>query len=192
MLYIAHLVLGLASISTALQLPSLQPFLDALPDSLLDYLPSSIDNATEHDLLKRQNSASCPSNWNNCANMGAATLCCNPSAVCSADFAGHVACCPSGVACTGTIGAVITAGTVDQSGNLVGATAAATAATTTAPFQAASTTTTSDSGSVIATSTGGNGFILQGSSTVATPALAVRGAQIVRPSRSDAGDRGVC
>lgn len=99
---------------------NLSPFIQPI----LDILPQSYTNATaQHELLKRQYSNTCPTGYNNCANMGAAGLCCNPSAVCSADYAGNVACCPTGAACTGTISGVITAGTVDNSGALVGATA---------------------------------------------------------------------
>jgi len=59
------------------------------------------------ELLKRQGNA-CATSYFNCAGLGAPGLCCPRTAVCSADQAGHVACCPQGVACTGAIGAVPT------------------------------------------------------------------------------------
>jgi hypothetical protein len=112
----------------------------AAPDVLADFepaleqLPTTVYNATEIspaegslELLKRQNSNGCASNYFGCANLGVPGLCCPRTAVCSADQAGHVACCPQGAACTGSIG-VITA-------------SANPSATSTVPFVVASTTT---------------------------------------------------
>ncbi|CAN9155848.1 unnamed protein product [Alternaria sp. RS040] len=59
-------------------------------------------------VLKRQNSNACATQYFNCAGLGAPGLCCPRTAVCSADQAGHVACCPQGAACTGAIGAIAT------------------------------------------------------------------------------------
>ena len=112
----------------------------ALPDVLADFepaleqLPTTVYNATETspaegslELLKRQNSNACASNYFGCANLGASGLCCPRTAVCSADQAGHVACCPQGAACTGAIGAITAS--------------ANPSATSTVPFVVASTTT---------------------------------------------------
>lgn len=179
-----------------------QPFLSALPNILQDYIPQNVQNGTAHDLLKRQYSNTCPNGFDSCANLGAAQLCCMSGAVCSADYAGAVACCPSGAACTGTISGIITEGTVDASNGAVvggggvvtgtsnnGAIATASATTTSFSYYNGVTTSTSNNGLVMATTdatiatadsgTTGNGFIVDGSSTVATPAAGVRRAEIV-------------
>lgn len=133
------------------------PFYPALgSDSLSELLPPSsnttIDDsdAAQIELRKRQSNA-CPSSYINCNGIGAPGLCCAGNSVCSADYAGHVACCPTRAACTGTIG---------------GAGAAATATTTnTQSFVLASTATTA------ATVTGqaitSNGVIIVGGSSTA-------------------------
>lgn len=186
--------------ASALQLPDLQPFLSAIPISLSDYIPPTAENVSpqevqgksqwkpqeesqpHHDLFRRQNDDTCPSSYNNCANIGAPGLCCSPSARCSADAAGHVACCPRGAACTGTIGAINTgsasrtatgssSGTTSNSGLFV------TASTT----QSAPTT-----GGNTNTAGGGNGFVLDGTQTVATPGAGMRGVQAVSDD-----DRGI-
>ena len=61
---------------------------------------------------RQQVLSNCPTSYNNCGNLGASGLCCAHTAVCSADYAAHVACCPLGAACTGTIASVITGGTI--------------------------------------------------------------------------------
>jgi hypothetical protein len=180
-----------AATVSALQLSDLQPFLSAIPISVSDYLPPAAaadrippqdqqDNTPtqkpdqqlqpHHNLFRRQNDDTCPSSYNNCANIGAPGLCCAPSARCSADAAGHVACCRQGAACTGTIGAIKT-GT----------------STGTATGSAASTASeTGDSGLLVtastsqgAVSTGDGGFVMDGTQTVATPGAGFRGVQPV-------------
>ncbi|KXT08535.1 hypothetical protein AC579_5408 [Pseudocercospora musae] len=186
------------SLTSALQLPDLRPFVQALPNALQDLLPESLHNDTAHELLKRQYSNTCPEDFNSCANLGASNLCCHSNAVCSADYAGHVACCPSGAACTGTIGGVITAGTLGSNGAIVGGGAPATGTTenggvlatntaqTTTSFQFASST---NNGLVMATTpstvasdngeaTNTGGFIVDGTSTVANPNAGARIAEV--------------
>jgi len=203
-------VLLTLQLATAFQLPNLEPFLAAIPISLSDYIPASLSNQTaQHEqqqqlLLRRQFSNTCPTNFNSCANIGGSGLCCAPNAVCSADAAGHVACCPSGAACSGTISGVITAGTVNSNGAIVGGGGAAATtgpgsssglvrATTTTGFQTASPT--SGNGLIVASTqsttgaaAGGGGstapasgtnFILASGTPVATPGAGVRGLQIV-------------
>ncbi|GAB7361137.1 hypothetical protein MBLNU230_g1171t1 [Neophaeotheca triangularis] len=197
---IVHL-LALTTTTTALTL-DFQPFFSALPQALLNHIPASLSNETSanddasNDLLKRQYSNTCPEDFNDCANLGAPQYCCAPNAVCSADFAGHVACCPRGAACSGTIGGIITEGTMYSDGQLVGGGAAPTGdgsgngndgpadveATTTAPFGSAQTS----DGLVLATSPNGNNgddsdddgdgdsFVMDGSQVVATPAAGMR------------------
>ncbi|KAK4634395.1 hypothetical protein CLAFUW4_00678 [Fulvia fulva] len=178
----------LISVAAALQLPDLQPFLSALPNLLQDWIPQALQNDTAHELLKRQYSNTCPTGFASCANLGAPQLCCMSSAVCSADYAGHVACCPSGAACTGTITGIVSSGTMNGDGVIVGGGAAATGTSnggglvggpsaTTTSFQFASSTQSNNGGLVEATTTG-NGFIVAGSSTVATPGAGVRTADI--------------
>ena len=179
-----------AATVSALQLSDFQPFLSAIPISVSDYLPPAVADRIppreqqdttpvqkpeqqlqpHHNLFRRQNDDTCPSSYNNCANIGAPGLCCAPSARCSADAAGHVACCPRGAACTGTIGAIRT-GT----------------STGTGTGSAASTASeTGDSGLLVtastsqgALSTGDSGFVMDGTQTVATPGAGFRGAQPV-------------
>lgn len=183
--------------TSALQLPNFEPFLAALQPYIPEHLQSN--DTAEHDFLKekRQYSNTCPEDFNSCANLGAPSLCCMTDSICSADQAGHVACCPSGAACTGTIGGVITGGTIGSNGAVVGGAGAATAtsnngmlagsAATTTSFQYPSSTS-SNNGLVAATTqatlaTGdgasGNGFIVAGSSTVATPGAGIRRAEVV-------------
>lgn len=117
----------LLSLTTAFQLPNLQPYLPAIsfPISISDYIPPTISNTTSddqrHDLLKRQFSNTCPDNFDSCDNVGAPGLCCVKNAACVADDAGNVACCQEGAVCTGMVNGVITQGTVDGDGNLVSA-----------------------------------------------------------------------
>ncbi|KAI6902710.1 hypothetical protein KC318_g11019 [Hortaea werneckii] len=199
----------LATSTHALRLPTidLQPFLSALPVSLQDYIPSNLSNQTgQHELLRRQ-SDNCPNDFRNCANLGAPGVCCASNAVCSADFAGNVACCPSGAACSGRISSVVTEGTVNSNGAVVGgagATAATTGtdnsdglatATTTTDFQNPTSTnggglvaaTTDDSNTAV-TDDGSQGtstnFVANGGTTVATPAAGIRRADIPLPARA--------
>lgn len=135
----------------------LSPFYPALgSDSFSELLPPSPNTTFDEtepaqvELRKRQ-SSSCPSSYINCNGIGAPGLCCAGNSVCSADYAGHVACCPTRAACTGTIG---------------GAGATATATTTNSQsFVLASTATTA------ATVTGqaitSNGVIIVGGSSTA-------------------------
>ncbi|KAI9864941.1 MAG: hypothetical protein M1813_002712 [Trichoglossum hirsutum] len=53
------------------------------------------------DLGKRQ--GGCPSNYNACSNLNAPNACCISNTNCQLDAVGHVACCPKGSACTGSI-----------------------------------------------------------------------------------------
>lgn len=190
--------LSVLSLATAFEIPQIQSFLSAISNNFDDFLPAlSISNETAQeqaqqlDLRKRQYSNTCPKHFSNCDNLGAPSLCCANGAVCSADAAGHVACCPIGAACTGTIGGVITAGTVNSIGSLMSQTATI---TTTGSF----VPVTTSNGLVVATSptaavtqtagqynpsTSGRGFVVDGTSTVATPGAAVRGAQIVSRPR---------
>ncbi|KAI7536432.1 hypothetical protein KC331_g11483 [Hortaea werneckii] len=201
----------LATSTHALRLPTidLQPFLSALPISLQDYIPSNLSNQTvQHELLRRQ-SDNCPNDFRNCANLGAPGVCCASNAVCSADFAGNVACCPSGAACSGRISSVVTEGTVNSNGVVVGGAGAAAATTGTdnsdglAASTASSTTnfqnpTSTTGGGLVAASTddsntavtddGSQGtntnFVANGGTTVATPAAGVRRADIPLPARA--------
>ncbi|RMZ00159.1 hypothetical protein D0862_06838 [Hortaea werneckii] len=201
----------LATSTHALRLPTidLQPFLSALPISLQDYIPSNLSNQTvQHELLRRQ-SDNCPNDFRNCANLGAPGVCCASNAVCSADFAGNVACCPSGAACSGRISSVVTEGTVNSNGVVVGGAGgaaattgtdnsdglAASSATMTTDFQ---TPTSTNGGGLVAASTddsntavtddGSQGtntnFVANGGTTVATPAAGVRRADIPLPARA--------
>lgn len=169
--------LSLGAVGTATS--TFSPFEAAL-EPLLAIQPNRTAKA---ELVRRQSSTSCPTGYDSCSNLGAPQLCCGSNAVCSADYAGDVACCPSGAACTGTIGSVITAGTISSGG---GGAVASTGSTTGGVVTASATTTTDSSGgqstnsnglvvaSVTGTAADGSsatstgGFVVDGSSTVAT------------------------
>lgn len=78
--------------------PERSPFLQP-------YFEPSFDIAIHdsHILDKRQNN--CPAGATSCSNLGNSGACCASNTNCQLDQAGHVACCPSGASCTGTIGA---------------------------------------------------------------------------------------
>jgi hypothetical protein len=185
----AHLLALYATTVTAIQLPNLQPFLSAIPIAISDYFPPAVDHADVqrvaqstpsqksqqqlHELFRRQDSDTCPSGYNNCENIGAPGLCCSPSARCSADAAGHVACCPRGAACTGTIGGVATTGSTGSSSGVASATSSGTISS--GLLVPASTT----QGATATGLTTQGGFVLDGTETVATPGAGMRGAQAV-------------
>jgi hypothetical protein len=178
MRYLIQVLALCAATTSALQLPDLQPFLSAIPISISDYFPPATEAIPQeqkhtpqqaqphHNLFRRQNDDTCPSSYNNCANIGAPGLCCSPSARCSADAAGHVACCPVGAACTGTIGAIVTK---TSTGSATG--------TATETGNSGLLVTASTASSALSTGTGG--FVLDGTQTVATPGAGFRGAQPV-------------
>jgi len=53
--------------------------------------------------LHEKRQGNCPSNYNACSNLNAPFACCIANTNCQLDAVGHVACCPRGSACTGTI-----------------------------------------------------------------------------------------
>ncbi|KAK2742695.1 hypothetical protein FQN57_005150 [Myotisia sp. PD_48] len=65
-------------------------------------------------LAIRQNN--CPNGFNSCAILGEAEACCQPNAVCSRDASNHIACCPSGAVCTGTLTGTATSTRPSQTG----------------------------------------------------------------------------
>ncbi|CAD0043804.1 unnamed protein product [Aureobasidium pullulans] len=148
--------------------------------SVLDWSQQTASNETLHQVAKRAvDPTSCPTGYKNCANIGAPGLCCANSAICAPDQAGHVACCPSGAACTGSISSIITGASdciailFSDNRNLWGGLIIASGHSTTATSPV---TTTVASG---ATTDGG--FVLVGSSTAATlGSSAVRNIHTVR------------
>lgn len=110
-----------------------------------------------YDLLRRQSNA-CPSGYNSCAGLGAPGLCCNTNSNCSPDMAGHVACCPRGAVCTGTIGA-----TTPATGTAAFSTATTTATTNNGLVFVSTATSTATSTTIpglITSTTGGGQFII--------------------------------
>ena len=115
---------------------AIAPLVLAAPDVLGAFEPAdlaltSVDNSTAADIFKRQGD-NCADGYYACSNLNAPGLCCPRTAICSADRAQNVGCCPQGIACTGTLGQA-------------SATGGSGAATTTAPFAPATTTTTGSS-----------------------------------------------
>ncbi|KAF2189488.1 hypothetical protein K469DRAFT_736827 [Zopfia rhizophila CBS 207.26] len=110
-------------------------FLAAFIEPLLEGPPAQNNDTIAEaglELVKRQ--SGCANGYSSCANLGAPGLCCRSNSVCSADAVGHVACCPLGAACTGTIDGVNggSIATASNTGNP--------AATSTVPYVIASTT----------------------------------------------------
>jgi len=127
-IFTSLLLAPLAALAAPDILANFEPALEQLPTVYNDTEIIAGDGSLE--LLKRQGNT-CAANYFACSNLGAPGLCCPRTAVCSADQRGAVACCPQGVACTGTIGAINT--------GLQTASSIPTA-TTTGPFILASTT----------------------------------------------------
>jgi hypothetical protein len=151
--------------------------------SVLDWSASNETSIHRELRFKRAeiNPTSCPTGYKNCANIGAPGLCCANSAVCSPDQAGHVACCPSGAACTGSISSIITGGVVAAGGSAVSTTTTAAASQPlTASGSSSPSTATSGNGLIVASGHGSptttaaatdsteGGFVLVGTSTAAT------------------------
>lgn len=122
--------------------------------------------------LKRQASSSsssssgggttCPQSYSACAALGAPGLCCHRDSNCAVDQAGHVACCPSGAVCTGSISA---SSTVGAGVGVTTVTSGAAASSTSLSFVLPSTASTGT----------GGGFIIVASTTVASPNAAGAG-----------------
>jgi len=89
-------------------------------------------------LVKRQ---SCPSGYNVCSSLGASDVCCPSDTTCALDQANHVACCPLGAVCTGTIGGTLT-GSATTSGFVLGGTTTLSTTTSTTNFATPSLTLT--------------------------------------------------
>jgi hypothetical protein len=58
-------------------------------------------------ILKRDDN--CPASYSGCSDQGNANVCCRSGTTCTVDAAHNIACCPTGAACTGTLGATATA-----------------------------------------------------------------------------------
>ena len=80
---------------------------------LLDRDYERADNIGIAQLEKRQG---CPVSYGSCQTVGNAGVCCPNNNICSLDQASHVACCPIGATCTGTIRPSITGSTGPQTG----------------------------------------------------------------------------
>lgn len=125
-------------------------------EPLLEQTPTQQDNETIADggnleLLKRQ-IVGCATGYAGCGNLNAPGLCCRTNQVCSADAAGHVACCPLNAACTGTIQPV--------------------GAPSTVPF--ATATTTQNPFATITSSTAQPSFIQSGAGNVRSTPLVLQ------------------
>jgi hypothetical protein len=100
MRHVPVLLLHVASVTST---PNLfADFLLPIPET-----PPNNTTIVDHDgdaleLIKRQ--TGCATGYNPCSNLGNPGLCCRADSICSADAAGHIACCPIRAACTGTIG----------------------------------------------------------------------------------------
>ncbi|KAH8727516.1 hypothetical protein GQ44DRAFT_703363 [Phaeosphaeriaceae sp. PMI808] len=106
---------------TALATPNIfSPFEAAIPQSSPNTTipdsssssPNDNNNSNANlELLRRQNSNACATNYFPCAALNAPGLCCPRTATCSPDQNRAVACCPIGALCTGTLGAPVATGT---------------------------------------------------------------------------------
>lgn len=117
-------------------------------------------------LQKRQNA--CPSNYNPCSSLNAGfnagSVCCASGTECQLDQAGHVACCPRGASCTGTISVgTATSSTGNTGGFIVGGGGGSTSGPGSGLSLggASSTTTTTNNFLAPATTTTSSGVISQ-------------------------------
>ncbi|KAF2691246.1 hypothetical protein K458DRAFT_474171 [Lentithecium fluviatile CBS 122367] len=123
----------------------------AAPDFVTDFEPAALQEASAQnnetfledgtlELLKRQGT-SCATGYSACTNINQPGICCRNDQVCTADQAGHAACCLKGAACTGTINPIGTATTsisvTQTTATTTGifANPSATTTTTDTPFQ---------------------------------------------------------
>src|SRR5436190_2127283 len=52
---------------------------------------------------RQNNNGNCPQDTHSCASISYPGFCCINSARCALDNAGHIACCPNGITCVGTV-----------------------------------------------------------------------------------------
>ncbi|KAI9820479.1 MAG: hypothetical protein M1826_000916 [Phylliscum demangeonii] len=136
-------------------------------------------------LAKRQQNNACRTDYVACAAVNAAAVCCAAGTDCQLDQAGHVACCPRGAMCTGTIsvGSVTVTATATAAASGASSSAAPPSGTTTGgstvvvivssgPSSPSSTAAAASSSS----STTANGFIVPASTTTAGVVLSTPGA----------------
>ncbi|KAJ9376547.1 hypothetical protein DTO063F5_8716 [Paecilomyces variotii] len=91
-------------------------------------------------LLKRDDN--CPSGYNACTALGNSGACCRDGTICSLDAASHIACCPTGASCTGSLSGSPTETGSTSSGFMF-------------PQPTSASTTTSDSPSITGTTVTG-------------------------------------
>lgn len=103
-----YLVAALASVSWCEE-PEPAPFSHPLDLEASRYQASRILR-----ILKRD--GNCPASYSGCSDQGDSNVCCREGTTCTVDAANNIACCPTGAACTGTLGATATA-TSGGSGN---------------------------------------------------------------------------
>lgn len=122
-----HFLPLLLSFTTAIS-PDYRPFIAPYIDPSYSFNEDPI-----LELFRRQTN-NCPIGYNSCSNLGQAGVCCSVTAICSADAANHVACCPTGASCTGTIGATGTAtGTAAGGGFIFGSSTTSALSTSSRP-----------------------------------------------------------
>ncbi|KAI9722228.1 MAG: hypothetical protein M1812_001700 [Candelaria pacifica] len=110
------------------------------------------DSASFLELDRRQ--GGCAAGYSSCYALGAPGSCCSPRSTCQTDQAGHVACCPVGQACTGTVNvasASMSASVPTSNGGIIvgGAAATPTITSTTNTYVAPATTGQTMAGSVV-------------------------------------------
>ncbi|RDW94117.1 uncharacterized protein DSM5745_01439 [Aspergillus mulundensis] len=100
--WIAIAFFGAGALSTS---PSHIPF-----DHPITASPET--NRRAYDILQLLNKrdGNCPGGYSPCDNLDNSGICCRTDAICTSDDANHIACCPSGASCTGTLGGGSTSG----------------------------------------------------------------------------------
>jgi hypothetical protein len=101
------LLAPLAVVATPDVFGDFAPAVEQLPTVAYNQTETSLEGGSA-DLVKRE--GACARDYFDCERQGEPGLCCPRNAVCSADYQGHVGCCPQGVRCTGTIGGAIATG----------------------------------------------------------------------------------
>jgi hypothetical protein len=150
------LLLAAASTATSFQF---SPFEPAILEYGLD------NNATlQPELELRKRASNCPKDYVSCGYANAPGFCCKNNAVCAVDVVGHAVCCPSGAACTGTVGGTGFA----TGGGVVVATGTDTATPTTTAGLAS---TTNANGGIVVVNGGGSGITTNAGSAATVSVL---------------------
>ncbi|EWC44353.1 hypothetical protein DRE_01179 [Drechslerella stenobrocha 248] len=92
----------LARIASILSLTALVSAEDLSPRDLFPFFPAHQVSYPQPRLLRR-NDGNCPKDTHSCASISYPGFCCINAARCALDNSGHIACCPNGIICSGSV-----------------------------------------------------------------------------------------